>query len=102
MVPPVQWPIIVTTPSCSFLTRASAPECGYHLPHSLVPPDEIGGVHCRGLTTDEAMSLTDDDLLEEQGGLPDENLHCARFAAGTLYDAIKHVRGRKGPTSWAS
>jgi hypothetical protein len=38
-------------------------------------------------------------LLEEQGGLLDENLHCATLAVGTLYDAIKHVRDRMGPTS---
>ena len=52
-----------------------------------------------GLSADEALTLTDDDLLERLGGLPDENLHCATLAVGTLYDTIKHVRDRMGPTS---
>ena len=53
----------------------------------------------KGMTAEAAMSLTDGDLLKELGGLPDENLHCARLAVGTLHDAVKHARDRMGPTS---
>ena len=41
----------------------------------------------RGMTVGEAMALSDSDLLEALGGLPDENLHCARLAVAALHRA---------------
>jgi nitrogen fixation NifU-like protein len=46
----------------------------------------------RGLTAKEAMALTDEDLLEWLDGLPEENLHCAKLAIGTLHGAVNDAR----------
>ena len=37
----------------------------------------------------EARTVTDKDILEELGGLPEENEHCATLASRTLWEAIK-------------
>jgi nitrogen fixation NifU-like protein len=46
----------------------------------------------KGLTVDEVMALTEKDLLERLDGLPEENLHCADLAIGTLYGAVNTLR----------
>ena len=43
----------------------------------------------RGMTIDEAMGVTSEDLLEWLDGLPEENHHCARLAVGTLHEVVK-------------
>jgi len=37
----------------------------------------------------EAREITQDDLLDALGGLPEDSLHCALLAANTLKEAIK-------------
>jgi nitrogen fixation NifU-like protein len=37
----------------------------------------------------EARKITQDDILEALGGLPEDSLHCALLAANTLKEAIK-------------
>ena len=37
----------------------------------------------------EALKITQDDVLDALGGLPEESLHCALLAADTLKEAIK-------------
>ncbi len=37
----------------------------------------------------EARKITQDDVLDALGGLPEESLHCALLAASTLKEAIK-------------
>jgi len=39
-------------------------------------------------TLDEAMKITNQDILDALDGLPDEYLHCARLAANTLHKAV--------------
>ncbi|MFP4170843.1 MAG: iron-sulfur cluster assembly scaffold protein [Methanomassiliicoccales archaeon] len=41
-----------------------------------------------GKTIDQAQMMTDDQLIESLGGLPEENLHCAELAMTALYRAI--------------
>jgi nitrogen fixation protein NifU and related proteins len=43
-------------------------------------------VEGRGIS--DVLMMTDDDLVEELGGLPPENLHCASLAVTALYKAI--------------
>ena len=50
----------------------------------------------RGMTVNEVLSLTDNDLLSALGGLPDENLHCATLAVGTLRDTVIRIKRRAG------
>lgn len=46
----------------------------------------------RGLTVEDAMGLTAEDLMERLGGLPEENHHCARLALHTLHGAVNYAR----------
>ena len=43
----------------------------------------------KGKSIGEARKITQDDLLDALGGLPEESLHCALLAANTLGEAIK-------------
>ena len=44
----------------------------------------------KGRSITDATKITDADLLEALGGLPEENLHCAKLAVDTLHRAIRH------------
>lgn len=48
-----------------------------------------------GKTVKEASTVTDADILEKLGGLPEENEHCAVLASRTLREAIKDFRLNK-------
>lgn len=41
-----------------------------------------------GKTLDEAMNITNDDVNEALGGLPEQKLKCSNNAASALHDAI--------------
>ena len=43
----------------------------------------------KGKTIDEAMRITQQDVLDALGGLPEESIHCALLAANTLKETIK-------------
>lgn len=45
-----------------------------------------------GLTLDEAMALTHEDVSEEAGGLPASKLHSAALVIGALHRAIEGYR----------
>ena len=50
-----------------------------------------GGMVCElaiGKTFREAFEITKDVILEELGGLPEENAHCALLASTTLKEAV--------------
>ena len=44
----------------------------------------------KGKTIGEAMKITQQDVLDALGGLPEENLHCALLAANTLKETVKN------------
>ena len=43
----------------------------------------------KGKSLSEAQKITQQDVLDALGGLPEDNLHCALLAANTLKEAIK-------------
>ena len=43
----------------------------------------------KGKTISEALKITQQDVLDSLGGLPEESTHCALLAATTLQKAIK-------------
>lgn len=43
----------------------------------------------RGKSIIEAQNITQQDVLEALGGLPEDSLHCALLAANTLREAIR-------------
>ena len=57
----------------------------------------------KGMTLEEAMAVTDDDIAEALGGLPEKKMHCSNLAASALHLAIedyyqKHPGAR--PKGW--
>jgi nitrogen fixation NifU-like protein len=43
----------------------------------------------KGKSIGEAQKITQDDILNALGGLPEESLHCSLLAANTLKEAIR-------------
>jgi nitrogen fixation NifU-like protein len=44
----------------------------------------------KGKTIPQAMRITQKDVLDELGGLPEESRHCALLAADTLRESVKN------------
>ena len=52
----------------------------------------------KGKSISEARRITQQDILDALGGLPEESLHCALLAADTLKEAIKdYLASNKEP-----
>jgi FeS cluster assembly scaffold protein NifU len=50
----------------------------------------------KGMTLDDAMKLTRQDVAEELDGLPPIKMHCSNLAADALHEAIVNFRKGKG------
>lgn len=50
----------------------------------------------KGLTLDEAMSVSNKAVADALGGLPTPKLHCSNLAADALHKAIEDYRQRNG------
>ncbi|RDE13294.1 MAG: Fe-S cluster assembly scaffold protein NifU [Candidatus Thorarchaeota archaeon] len=50
----------------------------------------------KGMTLDEAMELTRQDVADELDGLPPIKMHCSNLAADALHVAIKNYRKARG------
>ncbi len=52
----------------------------------------------KGKSITDALKITQQDVLDALGGLPEESVHCALLAANTLKEAIRDcLASRKGP-----
>ncbi len=49
-----------------------------------------------GMTLEEAMSITPDDIIKELGGLPSNKIHCSVLGDKALRDAVKDYYKRSG------
>ncbi|AER66253.1 FeS cluster assembly scaffold protein NifU [Thermovirga lienii DSM 17291] len=49
----------------------------------------------KGKTLDEALKITNKDVLEELGGLPPQKIHCSLLAEEGIKAAIEDYRRRK-------
>lgn len=49
----------------------------------------------KGMTLDEAMKLSRQDVAEALDGLPPVKMHCSNLAADALHEAIKNYRESK-------
>lgn len=50
-----------------------------------------------GMSLDDAMKLTRNDVATELDGLPPIKMHCSNLAADALHEAIKAYRAREAP-----
>ncbi len=50
----------------------------------------------KGMTLDEAMKLTREDVADELDGLPPIKMHCSNLAADALHEAITNYRKGRG------
>ena len=50
----------------------------------------------KGMTLDEAMELTRQDVADELDGLPPIKMHCSNLAADALHEAIKSYKKGRG------
>ena len=49
----------------------------------------------KGMTLDEAMKLSRNDVAEALDGLPPVKMHCSNLAADALHEAVKNYRESK-------
>ena len=43
-----------------------------------------------GMTLEEALTVTDDDIIKSLGGLPEQKIHCSCLGTGALFKAIEN------------
>jgi nitrogen fixation NifU-like protein len=48
----------------------------------------------KGKSLAEAEALTDEDVAQALGGLPEKKMHCSNLAASTLHEAIEDYRNK--------
>ncbi len=71
----------------SFLTRG----CGAAIAASSMTTDMV-----RGLSLQEAAKITNKDVADALGGLPNSKLHCSVLAEGVIRKALDDYRKRSG------
>lgn len=49
----------------------------------------------KGKTIDEALKITNKDVADGLGGLPQLKMHCSNLAADAMHEAIKNYRNKK-------
>jgi len=49
-------------------------------------------VLAKGKTLDDAINITNDDVNDALGGLPEQKLKCSNNAANALHDAVEKYR----------
>ncbi len=54
----------------------------------------------RGKTLEEAWALTNTDVVEALGGLPEPKIHCSVLAEGAIREAINNYRRSQGLDPW--
>ena len=62
---------------------------------SAIATSSITTVMAKGMTLDEAMKLTRNDVAKELDGLPPHKMHCSNLAADALHKAIENYRENK-------
>jgi len=61
-----------------------------------VASGSMGTEMVKGMTLEEAMRITDQQVADALGGLPEEKLHCSNLAAEGIQAAIEDYRSKSG------
>jgi len=48
----------------------------------------------KGKTSEEALSITDNDVMQELSGLPDHKIHCSLLATGAFKKAVENYENK--------
>lgn len=51
--------------------------------------------HAKGLSLDDAMAITKDDIVQDLGGLPVNKVHCSMLGVDALKQAIEKYKSNK-------
>ena len=57
-------------------------------------------VMAKGKTINDALKMTNELVVKELGGLPEQKLHCSNMGADALQNAIKDYLGKKENIGW--
>lgn len=63
---------------------------------SAIATSSMMTVLARGKTIAEAKGLTDDDVIEALGGLPEQKKHCSLLGVKALHEAIRDYEQKHG------
>jgi nitrogen fixation NifU-like protein len=59
-------------------------------------PASITTEMVKGMTLEKALELTDEQVAEALGGLPEEKIHCSSLTVGAVHAGIKHYLAPDG------
>jgi len=62
---------------------------------SAIATSSITTVMAKGMTLDEALKLTRNDIANELDGLPPHKMHCSNLAVDALHKAIENYKEEK-------
>jgi nitrogen fixation NifU-like protein len=56
----------------------------------------LGSEMAKGMTLEQAMTLTNEDVAKALGGLPEHKMHCSNLVADALHKAIEDYKNKFG------
>lgn len=62
-----------------------------------IATSSVASEMAKGRRLDEVLRMTDEDVTEALGGLPEEKKHCSNMAARALHTAIERYRRKRPP-----
>lgn len=60
-----------------------------------IATSSMTSILAKGKTLDKAMLITEQDISNALGGLPEQKEHCSNLGVSALRNAIKDYRGKK-------
>lgn len=60
-----------------------------------IATSSMTSVMAKGKTLEEALAITEENIIEAQDGLPDEKKHCSNLGVGALRSAIQNYKERE-------